>query len=210
MKIYTRLGDSGQTGIRGAERVSKNDVRIRAVGEVDELNSWLGLIAAEIEDPIQQQLFEIQSDLHTLCADLATPLATTGALRIHQDAVTRLEAWIDRTDAQLEPQTSFILMGGTPAAARLFVARSICRRAERAVVGLHEPSRTVSDSREDQCKVEPQLPPEGTGVHPPLERHPANPSVLEYLNRLSDLLFTLARQANRLAGCPERKWIPGN
>ncbi len=162
-KIYTRGGDAGQTSLGDGSRVSKLDPRIAALGEVDELNSVVGWCAAGL-DRIQNELFD-------LGADLSVP--DGNRLRIEQPYVDRLEAEIDEANAKLEPLKSFVLPGGTETAARLYVARAVCRRAERAVLAV-----------------------EG-----------ANPLAAVYLNRLSDLLFVLARAAN---GGDEPLWRPGS
>lgn len=182
MKIYTKVGDDGRTGLFGAARVPKDDARVAAYGDVDELNSMLGVVrcdtAADAE--LDELLERLQSELFTLGAQLATPdpeKAPKNVPTIASDDVARMEQEIDRFDAELEPLRSFVLPAGTRAAAQLHLARTVCRRAERSVVTLarHE---TVP------------------------------PHALEYLNRLSDLLFTLARVANHRAGASEAKWQP--
>lgn len=175
MKIYTKTGDAGETGLFGGGRVPKDHLRVRAYGDVDELNAAVGLAAALEPAAFEvTTLQQIQRDLFTIGAQLATPdparlakaLAPRGALG---DAETRaLEAVIDRHEATLPPLKSFILPGGSPKAAALHLARTVCRRAERSVVTL---------ARESD-------------VSPPL---------VTYLNRLSDLLFVLARAVNRAA-----------
>jgi cob(I)alamin adenosyltransferase len=179
MKIYTRTGDHGDTGLFGGPRVSKDDVRIEAYGAVDELNSVLGLARAEALPPDMDVLVaRVQSELFTLGAELATPnpqalgMPLVGAA--HWGA---MEAEIDRFDAQLAPLKQFILPGGTKAAALLHLARTVCRRAERRVVML-------------------------AGVAAPAIR--SEPVI--YLNRLSDWLFVLARAVNRQAQMPEVPW----
>ena len=179
MKIYTKTGDAGQTGLFGGGRVSKDDPRVEAYGDVDELNAWLGLVRAEIGDPdLAPMLDQIQRDLFALGARLADP-AKKIAARVKKAAVTdedisRLENWIDRLESELAPLRRFILAGGSRAGAALHVSRTICRRAERSMVALG------SDA------VEPEL--------------------LIYVNRLSDLLFVMARAANRRAGAAETEW----
>jgi cob(I)alamin adenosyltransferase len=193
-KIYTRTGDRGDTGLFGGGRVGKDDVRVDAYGEVDELNAVIGLaraaeagvkVTADVgpgaalvtaDDLLQQ----IQRDLFAIGALLATPdrekmRAQLAKARLDDARVAELEAAIDAAEAHLAPLTSFILPGGTPKAAALHVARTVCRRAERRVVSLQ---------REEEL---PQL-------------------VVIYLNRLSDLLFVLARVANRRAGAGEVTW----
>lgn len=179
MKIYTRTGDAGQTGLFDGTRVSKADARVAAYGDVDELNAWLGLAKASLADTSLADIVEqIQRDLFALGSRLADP-AHRIAERVAKAAVTeedvaRLERWIDTLEAELPPLRRFILAGGSPSGAALHVARTVCRRAERAIVGLGETA---------------------------VER-----DVLAYINRLSDLLFVLARAANRRAGVPEIEW----
>ena len=172
MKIYTRTGDSGQTALFDNHRVSKADPRVDAYGEVDELNSLLGWAAAVEGSP--KLLQRIQNELFDLGADLATPDQDgRERLRVTQEQVDRLERECDAANAELEPLKSFVLPGGTELAARLYLARAVCRRAERRVLGVDG----------------------------------ASPLVAVYLNRLSDLLFILARAAN--AGAQEMLWQPG-
>jgi cob(I)alamin adenosyltransferase len=177
VKIYTRTGDAGETGLFDGTRVSKADARVAAYGDVDETSAWLGLARATGADAeIAAHIEQIQRDLFALGARLADPRHKI-AERVEKAAigegdVTRLEEWIDRLEATLPPLRKFILAGGSPAGAALHVARTVCRRAERAVVSLGD--------------VEPQ--------------------VLAYLNRLSDLLFVMARAANHRAGAPEIEW----
>jgi cob(I)alamin adenosyltransferase len=138
-KIYTRTGDAGTAGLVDGSRVSKSGVRMTAIGEVDEANAAVGAaIAALGDDPIAEQLLKIQNELFDLGADLATPGEVEGALRIEPGQVARLEIDIDDMNAELSPLTSFILPGGTAAAVALHLARTVVRRAERAVVALHE------------------------------------------------------------------------
>ena len=141
-KIYTRTGDAGTTGLVDGSRRSKADARLIAIGEVDEANSAIGVALLSMEGPLAEQLTRIQNDLFDLGADLATPDHVEGALRILPEQVARLEHEIDAMNAQLAPLTSFILPGGTPAAAHLHLARAITRRAERAGVALSEHEAT--------------------------------------------------------------------
>jgi cob(I)alamin adenosyltransferase len=178
-RIYTRAGDRGETSLGDASRVSKVDPRIEAYGTVDEVNSLLGfaLAAPELPEEFRPWLEQIQNDLFDVGADLSVPLEDERErLRVRQDQVDRLEELCDDVNARLEPLKSFVLPGGGEAAARLHVARSVCRRAERAVVGLAEEADV-------------------------------NPVALAYLNRLSDLLFILARAA---AQGDEPLWKPGS
>ena len=140
-KIYTRTGDAGTTGLVDGTRRSKADARLVAIGEVDEANSAIGVALLSLDGPLAEDLTRIQNDLFDLGADLATPGDVEGALRILPEQVARLEDQIDAMNAQLSPLTSFILPGGTPAAAHLHLARAIARRAERAgvLLGEHEP-----------------------------------------------------------------------
>jgi cob(I)alamin adenosyltransferase len=179
VKIYTRTGDSGETGLFDGTRVSKADARVSAYGDVDELNAWLGLARggpAPLDAELSGMLEQIQRDLFALGSRLADP-AHKVAQRVTKASigsgeVERLEGWIDKLEAELPPLRRFILAGGSPAGATLHVARTVCRRAERAVVGL------------------------GEGVA----------EIIVYLNRLSDLLFVMARAANRRAGAVEMEW----
>ncbi len=183
MKIYTRTGDQGQTSLFGGDRVSKTHPRIEAYGTLDELNAYLGWFRARSGHEDLVSLSEgIQSTLFDLGARLATPpeaeKAQTILPSISKAAVQGLEDEIDRLEDELEPLTSFVLPGGTEDAALLHVARSVARRAERE----------VTKAGADQ----PVLPPEG----------------LAYLNRLSDLLFVMARVVNRRASVEESIWSP--
>ena len=178
-RIYTRGGDAGQTSLGDGSRVSKLDLRIAAYGTTDELNSVLGVVLAgacppELEAPLRR----IQNELFDLGADLCVPAGVEGRLRVEQPMVDRLEADCDRFNESLPELKSFVLPGGTEAAAALHVARTVCRRAERETLA--------------------------AGLE-----HDVNPLVAVYLNRLSDLLFILARTANALTGADEPLWKPG-
>jgi cob(I)alamin adenosyltransferase len=179
MKIYTKTGDDGETGLFAGPRVQKDDLRIEAYGAVDELNSVLGMARAE-QPPvdIDQLLASIQNELFAVGAELATPDPAKHGTDLIGDAhIAALEAAIDRYETGLEPLKQFILPGGTKAAAALHLARSVCRRAERRVVTLFdEPDAHVSER------------------------------MIRYLNRLSDLLFVLSRAANSAAGCADVAW----
>lgn len=180
MKIYTRTGDKGDTSLFGGQRVSKDALRIEAYGTVDELNSVLGMVRADNAQPeIDRLVARIQDVLFVLGADLATPRSADkkDLRRIAAADSEDLEREIDTLDDHLRPLRTFILPGGSPVAARLHFARTVCRRAERNVVRL---SRT-EDIGDD---------------------------VTVYLNRLSDLLFVLARFANHIANVPETPWKP--
>jgi cob(I)alamin adenosyltransferase len=178
-KIYTRGGDAGETSLGDGSRVSKLDPRIAAYGTVDELNAVLGLVVAgPCPDAIRAVLVRVQNELFDLGADLSVPLAHEGRLRVTQALVDRLEADCDALNAELPELRSFVLPGGSPAAAGLQHARTVCRRAERETL---------------VAAVE----------------HEVNPLVPVYLNRLSDLLFIVARVANRADGHEEPLWRPG-
>jgi len=179
VKIYTRTGDAGETALFDGTRVRKSDSRVAAYGDVDELNAWLGLVRANGVDPdLAEMLVRIQRDLFALGSRLADPAhriaeRVTKAALVPED-ISRLERWIDALETELPPLRRFILAGGAPAGALLHVARTACRRAERAIVAL------------DPESLEPEL--------------------LIYMNRLSDLLFVMARAVNRRAGEPELEW----
>jgi cob(I)alamin adenosyltransferase len=178
-RIYTRTGDTGETSLGDGSRVPKLDPRIEAFGTVDELNSVIGLgLAAEPPAAMAATLARVQNELFDLGADLSVPFGEPGRLRMEQVAIDALEADCDRFNAELAPLKSFVLPGGTELAARLQVARAVCRRAERSALAAAE-------------EVE------------------INPLCIVYLNRLSDLLFILARAANAAAGAPEPLWKPG-
>ena len=178
-RIYTRGGDRGETSLGDGSRTSKLDGRIVAFGTVDELNAALGVVlAGEVPDELRPTLERIQNELFDLGADLSVPGEVEGRLRIEQPLVDRLEEDCDRLNADLPELRSFVLPGGTAAAAGLHVARTICRRAER------ETLRAAQD-------------------------HRLGALVAVYLNRLSDLLFILARAANHLADRDEPLWKPG-
>jgi cob(I)alamin adenosyltransferase len=180
-RIYTRAGDSGETSLGDGSRVPKSDPRIEAYGTVDELNSVLGLaLAGGLPGDFRPWLEEVQNDLFDVGADLSVPLEDERErLRVTTAQVERLERLCDRANERLEPLKSFVLPGGGEAAARLHLARTVCRRAEREAVALAE----------------------ATDV---------NPAALAYLNRLSDLLFILARAANAEEGASEPLWKPGS
>lgn len=165
-KVYTRGGDEGKTSLVGGERVSKADIRVAAFGEIDELNSTVGIVRSHLRDAeIDEVLKRLQQELFTLGADLASPPEVHGP-RILPEHVAALEQTIDRYLNTLPPLREFILPTGPPATAFLHLARTVARRAERAIVRLGEHSRV-------------------------------SPEVLAYVNRLSDLLFVLARITNQ-------------
>jgi cob(I)alamin adenosyltransferase len=165
-RIYTRGGDRGETSLGDGSRVSKLDPRVAAMGDVDELNSLVGWAGGL--DRVQNELFDVG-------ADVSVPFDVEDRLRITDDAIARLEEEIDEANTSLPELRSFVLPGGSERAARLFLARAVCRRAERAVLAVPD----------------------------------TNPLVAVYLNRLSDLLFVLARAANAEAGVDGPLWRPG-
>jgi cob(I)alamin adenosyltransferase len=182
-RIYTRTGDGGQTKLGDLSTTSKNDPRLRAYADVDEANAHLGvaLAAGELDEDVVAVLTHVQNDLFDVGADLCTPVVPDPAyppLRITQEYVDRLEGWCDRYNAELPKLRSFILNGGTLAAAQLHVARTVIRRAERSGWQAHA---EFADTM--------------------------NVLALTYLNRLSDLVFILARHANRANG--DVLWVPG-
>ncbi len=174
-RIYTRSGDRGETGLGDGSRQAKNAPRVEAIGECDELNSMLGLLATyPLEQPILQIINTIQNDLFDLGGELSIP----GNNRLGSHYIEWLEQQIDQLNGTLPPLKEFILPGGTPAAATCHLARTICRRAERRLVSLLQQDETVE-------------------------------TPLQYLNRLSDLLFVMARTIARTEG-EEVLWNPGN
>ena len=179
-RIYTRTGDQGDTRLGDMSLVRKDNLRVAAYGEVDEMNAVLGVVRLqELPEGWDERLGQVQNDLFDLGADLAVPMTAEGShLRIAPERVTGLETWCDEVNDTLGPLDSFVLPGGTAAAAHLHVARTVCRRAERAVVML-------ADHEE-------------IGVN-----------VIAYLNRLSDLFFILARGSNHAVGRPDVLWVPG-
>ena len=181
-KIYTRTGDEGETSLLGGRRVRKDDLRIEAIGSVDEVNASLGMVRAELArsdvapENLDQEIGEIQHRLFDLGAELAVPSGSeTRAGALGEAHVAQLEALIDHYEAQLEPLRAFILPGGSPAASQLHVARCDCRRCERRLVQL-------------------------------AALEPVRGEVLQYVNRLSDLLFVLARAVNRANQVPDVIW----
>jgi cob(I)alamin adenosyltransferase len=179
MKIYTRTGDTGTTGLFGGPRVAKDDQRIEAYGTVDELNAVLGVVrTTEVSADIDTELAWIQNQLFSVGAELASPDPDKHALRIiSAEHVRQVEQWIDRHEGELPSLQNFILPGGTPGAAQVHLARTLCRRAERRVVTLAgRPEAAVSSE------------------------------LIVFLNRLSDYLFVLSRTLNRRAGVADVPW----
>jgi cob(I)alamin adenosyltransferase len=183
-KIYTRTGDEGTTGLVGGERVKKSSIRVSAYGDVDELNSYLGLCATFAADksfsPLLDKLTIIQNELFDLGSELASPGSSggPGIPTTTADQVSRLEVWIDTLNEGLPTLQSFVLPGGSLLNAHLHIARTICRRAERTILELHD-------------------------------TEPVPTNLRHYVNRLSDLLFVMSRAAARLEGKKETLWIPG-
>lgn len=184
-RIYTRTGDTGDTGLFGGGRVPKSHPRVEAYGAADELNANLGLAIIAVRDTtLRDRLRTLQSDLFTIGAWLATPASERTGPRSHlPDLPTgraeEIELWIDQTEAGLEPLRSFILPGGSESAARLHVCRTVCRRAERRVVAL-----AATDN--------------------------VDPSIIVLLNRVSDFLFVAARAENAAAGGADTRWDPSS
>jgi len=183
MKLYTRTGDDGSSGLFGGDRVSKSHLRLVAYGTLDELNAIMGLVRLHASPVCADEatLLQVQHDLFVLGAILATPAARQELLGARMSRPTwdlaDMEADIDRLAALAPPMTAFVLPGGTPGSAHAHLARTVCRRAEREVVALtHE--------------------------------EPMNPVVQTYLNRLSDWLFALARAENAVAGVADIQWVP--
>ncbi|QDU83585.1 Cob(I)yrinic acid a,c-diamide adenosyltransferase [Planctomycetes bacterium Pla163] len=181
-RIYTRSGDDGETGLGDGRRVKKHSLRVAAYGTIDEASSALGLARAhDEENRFGDLVIELQNDLFDLGSDLCVPGEMGEKLRVPADYVTRLERHIDRINADLEPLESFVLPGGDKLAAWLHLGRTVARRAERLVTELSAD---------------------------PDEADPVNPNVITYLNRLSDLLFVMARAAND-GGRADVLWVPG-
>ena len=181
-RIYTRTGDQGETALFGGGRVAKSNIRVEAYGSVDELNSVLGWAMTQLEVGLVTRLEQIQADLFTIGAILATPEERTRGRKpsipsLREERVQDLEHWIDEMEAELPELRTFILPGGSPGGAAVHVARTVCRRAERRVVAL---------STEESIQT----------------------VIVTYLNRLSDLLFVLARSVNQKNSVPERAWLP--
>ncbi len=177
LKIYTRTGDAGETGLFGGQRVPKDSLRVHAYGTADECNAAVGQARAAGLDPaLDALLAQVQNQLFVVGADLATPGENANIPRVGEEEVLFLEQAIDNLEASLEPLRQFILPGGTPGAAHLHMARTVCRRAERWAVSL-------------------------------AQSEPVGSQVLIYLNRLSDFLFVAARAANARAGSADVPWV---
>ncbi len=179
MKIYTKMGDAGETGLYGNVRVPKDDLRIRSYGTLDELNAQLGLVVSEtsLSGDAKTRFLRIQGELFQLGAELATPRGKNAGIKLVGDSeIEQLEREIDAMESKLAPLKTFILPGGTRTSADLHLARTICRRAER---------ETVTLNRSEPQRVE----------------------VIQYLNRLSDYLFVCARFANHEGEVPDQPWV---
>jgi cob(I)alamin adenosyltransferase len=178
MKIYTKTGDAGETGLWGGQRVSKDALRVHAYGTVDECNAAIGVARASgLDAGIDELLGQVQNQLFVVGADLATPGQGGASIpRVGPAEIGFLEAQIDALESEMEPLKQFILPGGTVAASHLHLARTTCRRAERWAVSL-------------------------------ANEEPISPDVLMYLNRLSDFLFVAARAANAHANTPDVPWV---
>lgn len=177
MKIYTKTGDNGETGLIDGKRLSKDSLRIQAYGEIDELNAVLGLCRCSNKNQkLEKILHELQVELFDLGAGLATPLNKKLKIsRITAEQIQNLEQWIDDIEEKLTPLKNFILPGGTPTASHLHLARTVCRHAERSIVALSKKEKI-------------------------------NPNIIPFVNRLSDLLFVMARFSNKLDGVKEEKY----
>jgi cob(I)alamin adenosyltransferase len=179
MKIYTRTGDKGQTGVIGG-RVDKDDVRVEAYGTIDELNCFVGqamsLMSAQLYDDLREDMLNIQHELFDCGSDLALLKQDLRPYKVKAEMVDQLEVWIDKYDAETQDLTRFILPGGCSVSSLLHVCRTVCRRAERRVVTL-------------------------------AKEQPINDEVRRYLNRLSDLFFTIARTANAREGVADVEYI---
>ncbi|MBU2542242.1 cob(I)yrinic acid a,c-diamide adenosyltransferase [Patescibacteria group bacterium] len=180
-KIYTKTGDKGETSMLGGKRVSKSCLEMEAIGEVDELNSWLGILIEEIEDDFKKEtkkLREVQKDLFLIGANLASlqmPKTKSKLADLQACRLVNLEKWIDAMEKDLSKLKSFIFYTGSEEAVKAFYARAICRRAERVMIALSE-------------------------------KYEVNQLIKQYLNRLSDLLFVLARWLNKQEGVNDVRW----
>ena len=178
MKIYTKTGDDGTTGVQGGKRISKSNLRIKAYGMVDELNANIGLVLSKkFDDDIENLLRNIQNDLFVVGSDLSNPDLTNMKNRITTEMVTNVEKTIDRLENELPPITNFILPGGHEVASLIHISRTIARRAETVVISLNEKEKI-----NDEC--------------------------IKFLNRLSDLLFVIARTVNKKNGFNDIIWKP--
>ncbi len=178
MKIYTKTGDDGTTGVQGGKRISKSNLRIKAYGTIDELNATIGLVLSKkFDDDIEDLLRNIQNDLFVAGSDLSNPDLSNMKNRITKEMIANIEKNIDRLENELPPITNFILPGGHEVASLIHIARTIARRAETIVISLNE-----NEKVNDECK--------------------------KFLNRLSDLLFVIARTVNKKNGFNDIIWKP--
>ena len=182
MKIYTKTGDKGETGLFGGERVTKDSLRISTYGTIDELNAFIGYTITEVNDPrVKENLLTVQNYLFTVGSDLATPETPKNEKlniqRTPDSFYKEIEKMIDHYELQLDELKNFILPGGSKSAALLHICRTVCRRAEREVVALKK-TVTIGDN------------------------------ILIFLNRLSDLFFVLSRFENKVSNHPDTKWLP--
>ncbi len=178
MKIYTKTGDDGTTGVQGGKRISKSNLRIKAYGMIDELNATIGLvISKKFDDDIENLLRDIQNDLFVAGSDLSNPDLTNMKNRITKEMVTNVENSIDRLENELPPIINFILPGGHEVSSLIHISRTIARRAETIVISLNEKEKI-----NDEC--------------------------IKFLNRLSDLLFVIARTVNKKNGFNDIIWKP--
>jgi cob(I)alamin adenosyltransferase len=181
MKIYTRTGDDGTTGLIGGDRVRKSDARLECYGTADELNAAIGLVQVIAPDWLREMLTPVQNELFVIGSFLAAPENDPTAQKylpaLDESMIARLEMQIDQSETELPPLKYFIIPGGTEVAARLHLARTVCRRCERLIV-------SFSWDR------------------------PINPVILTYMNRLSDWFFVVARLANHRAGVADVPWVP--
>lgn len=193
MKIYTKTGDQGKTSLFSGERVAKHDARVEVYGEIDELNSFVGCITAFLpskKDPITSEIENVQKALFVIGARLATTPDSERNCRLiplTSADIKTLEQAIDRMESSLPPLHSFILPGGSQAAAAAHVARTVCRRAERRL------TRLIQDESSGDSQTDEQM-----------------AMVRQYLNRLSDYLFVLARYCNLLSGISDTAYLPGD
>ncbi len=178
MKIYTKSGDDGSTGLQGGKRVSKSNIRISAYGTIDELNSSLGLVLSKnIDEDLRSILTKIQNELFIAGSDLSNPDIAISSQKITNEMIIFLEKKIDEFESEISPLTNFILPGGNPIASQIHFSRTIARRAERKIVNLSEDEKI-------------------------------NPNCQRYVNRLSDLLFVMGRVVNHRTKTPDVIWKP--
>ncbi|MBS1725871.1 MAG: cob(I)yrinic acid a,c-diamide adenosyltransferase [Armatimonadetes bacterium] len=180
MKIYTKTGDEGQTGLLGGDRISKDSARMDAIGTIDELNALFGISVGLVEDEaLRSRLVRVQNQLFDLGSELACPTGGKFDLRsVDEGDIALLESEIDAMEGELPPLKSFILPGGTPAASHMHFVRTVCRRAERVLLAHHRVN-------------------------------PVRKEIIMYMNRLSDWIFSFSRLLNHRSGVEEQKWTQG-